>query len=82
MNPQYNRNFLVSLRITQSPTDALLTRTEIQIETQVWSILGSEWKFIYMKEYIMKNKEENKSIGFIQLIMPLSFLNNSIGLVL
>ena len=37
---------------------------------------------IYMKEYGMINREENLSIGFIQPIMPLIFLNISIGIIL
>ena len=43
----------------------------------VWS-----GKTIYMKEYIKRNREENQSMGLIQPIMPLSFLNHNIGIIL
>ena len=70
------------MRITQSPIDALLAHIELQRETPIESILGLEW-LKHLDETLIKiNREENKSIGFIQPIMPLSFLNHNIGLIL
>ena len=64
------------MRLTQSPTDALLTHLEIQRETQVWSIFGLEWSN-HLDERLDQDKYRGKTIHMIHPTYYSTYLSQS-----